>query len=173
MRYTTIIDITEIRAVWANPNTTRLYVYLCLKCGYRDDDRDIIDISLHRLEADTGLTFSAVRNALKQLQKVGLVTREADAWRVKKWCMQSGTSPRPKRNQAAAASQAGDIVRQAEEQMEERRRMILKVVSEVSREELTEWISELEDRRSIVHHRVTVPCRRDWIEWMKNMLEKK
>lgn len=173
MRYTTIIDITEIRAVWANPNTTRLYVYLCLKCGYRDDDRDIIDVSLHRLEADTGLTFSAVRNALRQLQKVGLVTREADAWRVKKWCMQAATSPRPKRNQAVASGQTGDIARQAEEQLEERRRMILKVVSEVSREELVEWIAELEDRRSLRHHGAYVPANNAWIEWMKNQLEKK
>lgn len=173
MRYTTIIDITEIRQIWANPNTTRLYLFLCLKCGYRDDDRDIIDISLHRLEADTGLTFSAVRNALKQLQKVGLVARDGDAWRVKKWVQQASTSPRPKKNQAAAAHAAGDIVRQAEEQMEEQRRMILKVVGEVSRQELAEWIAELEDRRVLRHHGAQVPANRAWIEWMKNQLEKK
>lgn len=173
MRYTTIIDISEMRAIWTNHNTTRLYLYLCLKCGYRDDDRDQIDASLHRMEADTGLTFSAVRNAIRQLTKAGLLTREDEHWRVKKWHMQAAASPRPRQKQAKEASAAADMVRLQEQQREEHRRAIAAAVQACTAEELRDWIAELKENRSLRHHGTYMPATKAMIAWAEEQLEHK
>ena len=87
MRYTTVIDVTEIADVWQNPNITRLYFFMALKCGYHDDDRDILRISLRNLASQASLTLSATRHALKVLETAKLVAHEKEAWRVTKFVL--------------------------------------------------------------------------------------
>lgn len=85
MRYTTVIDISEISEIYKNPTARLLYLHMSLKAGYHDADRDLVRLSIRRLSADVGVTVSATRHALHQLERVGLLTREGELWRVKKW----------------------------------------------------------------------------------------
>lgn len=87
MRYTTLIDITEIQQVYRSQNCRLLYLHMALKAGYHDDDRDIYDRSIRSLAADVNCTLSATRHALKQLEKAGLIKRQDNHWLVKKFVL--------------------------------------------------------------------------------------
>ena len=114
MRYTTIIDIAEIPTIYRNINARLLYVHMALKCGYHDNDRDILDTSIRNLAVSAGLTFSACRHALKVLEAAQLIKREGDAWIVRKWMPAQTISPRPKKT-------AQDPDRAAEERKQRER----------------------------------------------------
>lgn len=73
MRYTTIIDITEMPAVYRNGHARDLYLYMVLKSGYHNEDRDQLRKSIRSLAIDTGMSISAVRHALKVLVNNGLL----------------------------------------------------------------------------------------------------
>lgn len=109
MRYTTIIDISEYPQVYRNVNVRLLYMHLVLKSGYHDEDRDMITTSIRRLAADTGLTVSAVRFALKVLQSYQLLQRQGNVYQVKKWVIQTKPRARPKNIEEV---QEPDAVRQ-------------------------------------------------------------
>ena len=94
MRYTTCIDLTEIPDVWRNPNVVRLYYFMAMKCGYHDNDRDVLKISLRNLAYMAGLTLSATRHALKVLVAHGLLAQSNDAWVVKKFLLDQTITPR-------------------------------------------------------------------------------
>lgn len=96
MRYTTVIDITEISEVYKNATARLIYLHMSLKAGYHDADRDLVKLSIRRLSADVGVTVSATRHALHQLERVGLLTREGDLWRVKKWVEEQQITTRAK-----------------------------------------------------------------------------
>ena len=96
MRYTTVIDITEILEIYKNPTARLLYLHMSLKAGYHDADRDLVRLSIRRLSADVGVTVSATRHALRQLERAGLLTREGDLWRVKKWVEEQQITTRAK-----------------------------------------------------------------------------
>lgn len=96
MRYTTIIDIRDLPQIWNNPNCTRAYLFLCLAAGYHDEDRDFVKVSVRGLAALAGLSISASRHALLQLQKVGLITRQGDTWKVTKFVITETPAARPK-----------------------------------------------------------------------------
>ena len=96
MRYTTVIDITEISEVYKNPTARLLYLHMSLKAGYHDADRDLVKLSIRRLSADVGVTVSATRHALQQLERAGLLTREGELWRVKKWVEEQQITTRAK-----------------------------------------------------------------------------
>lgn len=96
MRYTTVIDITEIPEVYRNSTARLIYVHLCLKAGYHDADRDLVRLSIRRLSADVGVTVSATRHALRLLERLGLLTREGELWRVKKWVEEQQITTRAK-----------------------------------------------------------------------------
>ena len=115
MRYTTIIDITEVPAVYRNPHSRLLYIHMALKAGYHDDDRDVLDMSLRNLAAASGMTLSACRHALRILENAQLITRHGDVWMVKKWLPAAPISARPKKT---APDQ--DAAREAERKLRER-----------------------------------------------------
>lgn len=94
MRYTTIIDISEIPEIYRNINARLVFLHLTLKAGYHDDDRDQAAISIRRLAADAGVTISAARHALKLLKKHGLIVYQNDVFFVKKFVMEKQISPR-------------------------------------------------------------------------------
>lgn len=96
MRYTTVIDISEITEIYKNPTARLLYLHMSLKAGYHDVDRDLVRLSIRRLSADVGVTVSATRHALHQLERVGLLTREGELWRVKKWVEEQQITTRAK-----------------------------------------------------------------------------
>lgn len=114
MRYTTIIDITELPSIYRNHNARLIYLHLVLKCGYHDTDRDMTDTSIRQLSAAVGLTIAATRHALLQLQSVGLLTREGRVWTVRKFVAQSPISTRAKTTRQAK-ERADARQREAEE----------------------------------------------------------
>ena len=94
MRYTTIIDISEMRLLYRNANVRLMYLHLCLKSGYHDNDRDILDISLRRLADDVGMTLSATRHALRMLNQFGLISIQGGSINVKKWIQEESITKR-------------------------------------------------------------------------------
>jgi len=128
MRYTTIIDITELPSIYRNHNARLVYLHLVLKCGYHDADRDMTDTSIRQLSAAVGLTIAATRHALLQLQSVGLLTREGRVWTVRKYVAQSPISARAK------------TTRQAQQRAEARQREAEELEAEKKRElETRKW----------------------------------
>lgn len=125
MRYTTIIDITEWPALYKNPATRIVYLHMVLKSGYHDHDRDLAVTSIRRLAWDTGLTVSATRHALEQLEKYHLLARQGAAWYVRKFVLEQPITSRPRtrkqvQNQEQAAAldaerRERDLKRQADE----------------------------------------------------------
>lgn len=124
MRYTTLIDITEMRQLYANHNVRLVYLHMALKAGYHDDDRDLLRISLRSLAADVGVSVSAVRNAVDQLTKAGLLSRVGDVWQVRKWVVTGDITPRAKTKREAAQIEravermTADAVREREAELQ-------------------------------------------------------
>lgn len=96
MRYTTVIDITEMPEIYRNTTARLIYVHMSLKAGYHDSDRDLVNVSIRRLSADVGVTVSATRHALRLLERLGLLTREGQTWRIKKWVEEQTITTRAK-----------------------------------------------------------------------------
>lgn len=97
MRYTTIIDIREAPALYRNANTRLIYLELVLGSSYQQDTKDRYQGSFRTLAARAGVTISAVRNSLKQLQALGMVSPIEGGWIVKKWIEQPAIIPRRQR----------------------------------------------------------------------------
>lgn len=172
MRYTTIIDITEFPAVYKNHHARLLYLHMALKSGYHDQDRDLVPLSLRSMAEQAGLTLSATRHAISQLERAGLLTKEGDRWRVKKWFIENPPSPRPRPKQATDARQAGSIGDEYARQVEERQREIARAIRSCSREELIEWLGELKNHRSTIHHGCRLNANEKTIEWLTKIIEK-
>lgn len=135
MRYTTIIDVTEIAEVWRNPNVSRLYFWLALKAGYHDDDRDIVRASLRSMAMATGLSLSAVRNAMKVLTRCHLVNIQGGGTMVTKFIMEQTISKRAKtkaqqEQQDAAQARREEQAKLDQQLREERRRRLQPTVEE-------------------------------------------
>lgn len=101
MRYTTIIDISEYRDLYRNVNVRLVYLHLVLKSGYHDHDRDQVRISYRSLAADSGLTLSQVRHAIKILIKWHMLIRKDNTWTVRKWCQEQTITTRAKSSKEA------------------------------------------------------------------------
>lgn len=99
MRYTTIIDITDIPQVYNNINATRVYLHLCLTCGFTADDMDTIRISYRQLAAQLSITLSAVRHSINLLLKYHLITIEDNIISVRKHLPKAEYKDRPKTQQ--------------------------------------------------------------------------
>lgn len=173
MRFTTLIDITEYPQIWKSQSATRLYILLTLKCGYHDDDRDLIRLSLHTMEAEAGLSFSAVRHALKILMKAGLLVKENDGFRVTKWCAEKKITERSKKTGTAVTEESQAAVREAEQNRERLRRNRAEAISRCSAEQLRTWINEIESGTQKRHFGVLIPKSDDWLNYMKTQLEQK
>lgn len=96
MRYTTVIDISELPEVYRNMTARLIYMHMCLKAGYHDSDRDLVTLSIRRVSAEVGVTVSATRHALHLLEKSGLISREGQLWRIKKWVEEQTITTRAK-----------------------------------------------------------------------------
>lgn len=130
MRYTTVIDISEMPEVYKNSTARLIYLHLSLKAGYHDSDRDIVTLSIRRLSVDVGVTVSATRHALHLLERSGLLTREGRLWRVKKWVEEQTITTRAKTK------------REMQEQIQRLERQKQQAVLEIAHQERKEYDPE-------------------------------
>lgn len=121
MRYTTIIDITEVDEIYRNRNARLVYLHLCLRSGYRTDDRDRIRISIRKLSWEVGISTAAARYALQQLEKAQLLTySEGGTIEVVKFITPEPYAKRPANKsttQAAPDPDHGEEIRQIKDEM--------------------------------------------------------
>lgn len=172
MRYTTVIDITENLEVYKNRNARLVYLHMALKSGYHDEDRDLLKTSFRRIAADVGLSISATRHAIGQLERAHLIARQGDVWRVKKWIIDNPPTPRPKKQQAAAATAAGKVSAEMDRQLQEYQQAVYNAVRQMNREELEGWLEELREGRSIRHYGAQLNANQRNIEWLTNVIKK-
>lgn len=104
MRYTTIIDLREWPQAYRNINIRLVYYHLAMVAGYHDYNRDVTEISVRSLAADTGCTVSAVRHALHILEALQLIKRKGRATYVRKWLTTPKTTPRKQSNTVAGGT---------------------------------------------------------------------
>lgn len=104
-------------AIYRNINARLVYLHLVMKSGYHDNDRDLVTMSLRRIAAEVGLSLSAVRHAISQLEKAGLLSRQGPFWLVKKWIIEQKISTR-----ARTARQQKAIEIEAERRIENEKR---------------------------------------------------
>lgn len=173
MRYTTIIDISEIPAIYKNHNARILYLHLVLKAGYHDDDRDIVTVSIRNLAAYSGLTVSAVRHALGVLERAQLLTRTPQGYRVKKWVATETPTPRTSKNTAKSDPSLARLMREQEQQQLEFQRKLSAAVQTLTREQLEQWATELQEGRQVKHCGIRLNANRANIEYLKNEAKKK
>lgn len=112
MRYTTIIDISQSE-IYKNVNARLVYLHLCLRAGYHDEDRDLVVVSIRNLAIQVGLSLSATRFAVGQLEKLHLLTHTGSVWRVKKWVDEQIITSRKKAAQQAKQAAAGHAAEEA------------------------------------------------------------
>lgn len=174
MRYTTVIDISEMPDIYKNQHARVLYLHLALKSGYHDADRDRIKISIRILAGTVGLTVSAVRHALQQLEKAGLVKRDGDTMVIKKWIIDEPPTPRQKKMDPKPSDgrTKQDLGRQLDEQIAEYKQKVIEAVRQMTREELQAWLDELKAGRSIRHYGVQMAANQTNIQWLTNQIEK-
>lgn len=121
MRYTTIIDIREAPALYRNANTRLIYLELVLGSSYQQDTKDRYQGSFRTLAARVGVTISAVRNSLKQLQALGMVSPIEGGWIVKKWIEQPAIIPRRQRPKPEQPISLSDDQKASAEQLDNER----------------------------------------------------
>lgn len=173
MRYTTIIDISEIPAIYKNQNARILYLHLVLKAGYHDDDRDLVTLSIRNLAAYSGLTVSAVRHALGVLERQQLLVKTSHGYRVKKWVAIETPTPRTQKNTAKSDSSLDRLLREQEQQQLEFQRRLSAAVQKLTREQLELWATELTQGRSVKHCGIRLNVNRANIEYLQNEAKKK
>lgn len=117
MRYTTIIDISVIPEIYRNRNATLLYLHLCLKSGYHDNNRDWYRRSIRGLAEETGLSFSATRHAIHMLEKYKLLTNKEGWWLVRKFVGEQKITPRKSKADKARETAVQERLK-AQEQLE-------------------------------------------------------
>lgn len=173
MRYTTVIDITDFPQIYRNIHARLVYIHMALKAGYHDDDRDVCRQSIRNLAADVGITVSAVRNALLQLEKAGLISRNSDYWIVKKWVAMESPSPRTQSTVAKKASGISDAIRKNDQELEERTRQISEWVRSSTREQIQELVEKLENgKMARINGQRVYPSGRA-IEWFRTQLNQR
>ena len=120
MRYTTIIDLTEMPSLYRSESCRLVYLHLVLKSGYHDSDRDLCGISLRRLSQETGLTLAAVRCALSRLAHAQMIARQGTLWYVRKFVMEQPITSRAKSAKQAKRIEAMAVQEQEHEQRVQR-----------------------------------------------------
>lgn len=173
MRYTTVIDITDFPQIYRNIHARLVYIHMALKAGYHDDDRDICRLSIRNLAADVGITVSATRNALLQLEKSGLISKSSDCWIIKKWVLQESATPRTQKTASNKDSKLSAEIRKNDQEQEERARQIMDWVRSSTREQIQELVTKLENGKpSRINGQRVYPSSQS-IQWFENQLRLK
>lgn len=171
MRYTTVIDITDFPQIYRNIHARLVYIHMALKAGYHDDDRDVCRLSIRNLAADVGITVSATRNALLQLEKSGLISKSSDCWIVKKWVQMDAPSPRTQATVAKKASGIADAIRKNDQELEERTRLICEWVRTSSQNDIQALVEKLENGKMARINGQRVYPSAQSIQWFKKHLK--
>lgn len=171
MRYTTLIDISELPDVYRNKNARLLYMHMVLKSGYHDQDRDLLDKSLRSLASEVGLTLSATRHAVAQLEAAGLLKKEQGTWRVKKWIIQEIPTPRTQKTTDRSSNSLTAQIKKEKEEAERFRQAVYKVVRSMNKEQLQAWLQELEEGKSRVHDGVRLQPNLNNRLWLQKVIE--
>lgn len=106
MRYTTVIDISQSPDLYRSQSVRLVYIHMCLTCGYHDDDKGLVRQSLRQMADGAGVTLSALRHALRQLEKYQLVKRYRGKLYVRTWVEERPITTPSKRARKAKAEQA-------------------------------------------------------------------
>ncbi len=174
MRYTTIIDISEMPEIYRNLNTRAVYLHLVLKSGYHDDDRDKLKLSIRRLAAESGLTVSAVRNALQQLEKAAMIERTSDgSTTVRKWILETKPTARTKATTNAGGSDYDKRMEEHERERKERLKVLLQVLEEMSLDDVRQWQKELNEGVSKRHHGQQINANPENVKYLQMWIDKK
>lgn len=171
MRYTTVVDISQMQDIYRNHNLRLVYLHLVLKSGYHDDDRDRIRISIRNLAAEVGLTVSATRHALAKLQGEHLLSRDGDIWIVRKYVIENPPTPRSKLKKTVENKQANDLANRWDAQLEKWRATVTAAVREMNVDELKQWRDELEEGTSRKHHGAYLNANQNNIAWLTKIIE--
>lgn len=170
MRYTTVIDITELPRIARNKNAWLIYLYMALKCGYHADDKDILKSSIRVLASRTGISVSATRHALKLLEAEQILSRVEGGWNVKKWLIESYPDPKAYKKRSEAQME------KAKRDDEERKKWLQalqKAVTTSTREELADWLENLKSSKPgtrVYHKGVQLWNCEEHIEWLSKMI---
>lgn len=97
MRYTTIIDVSTMPEIYRNRNAVLLYVHLCLRSGFHDYNRDCYKRSIRGLSYELDISVSAIRHAIKVLERFKLITQRDGIWYVRKYIADQKITPRSKK----------------------------------------------------------------------------
>ena len=115
MRYTTIVDISENSGLYRNKNVRLVYLHLCLRSGYHNEDRDLIDISIRNLAWAVGISVASTRHALKMLEASRMIKRYNGLWHVRKFILEQEITPRDKTQKDAKKTQQAQAERATRE----------------------------------------------------------
>ena len=171
MRYTTVIDISEFTQIYRNLNARLVYIHIALKAGYHDEDRDVCRLSIRSLAADVGITVSATRNALLQLEKAGLISKSSGFWIVKKWVATETPSPRTQATASKKAAGLTDAIRKNDEDQEERSRQIYEWIRTSSQDDIKALVDKLKiGKMARINGQRIYPSAKS-IEWFENQLK--
>lgn len=149
MRYTTIIDITKCQELYKNHNVRLVYMHLVLVSGYHDNDRDIVRTSIRNLAADTGISISAVRHAIRMLERWQMLIRHGNVWTVRKWCKEQPITTRLRAEKNArrkAQEEEAAVARRQQEAKEEEERRRYQELTKDGRSSYEHYISSLQAR---------------------------
>lgn len=172
MRYTTIIDISELPMVYRNHNARLVYIHMALKCGYHDDDRDLLAISIRNLAWATGLTVSATRHALAVLERSGLLAKDGEKWRIKKWVAEPSVTPRKQANVLKPGTEQSQSLRKLMDENETRIRRINEWLANAKKRDILEVLEHLRTRKSYVMNGERIYPSAQAIEFLEQKLEK-
>lgn len=172
MRYTTLIDITEQPEVYRNVNARLLYLHMCLKAGWHDNDKDRLTASIRQLACDVGITVSACRHALGVLEGAKLIARRDNVWYVRKWFMDNPPTPRPRAKDKARDGKVGSFMDSYEAEVKEYQRQLLEAIRQCDRAELEEWRAELEAGKRYYHHGSVINPNQANIAWLTDVINK-
>lgn len=121
MRYTTIIDISQTPDLYRSESVRLLYLHLCMRCGYHDDDKGLVRQSIRAMAADTGLTISAVRHAMRVLERWSLLKRHRGKLYVRNWCEEQPITTPAKRARKSRQQQQLETAAAIQREDQERR----------------------------------------------------
>lgn len=172
MRYTTIIDITDMPGTYRNKNARLVYLHMALRSGYHDSDRDMIDISIRSLAMAVGLSVSATRHALACLERDKLISRDGTHWRILKWVVAELPTPRRQPKKMKASDESTNYGEEMDKQLEEYRQKVYKAIRTCTRTELEEWLKELEEGRSLRHYGAQIASNQENINWLRKVIKR-
>lgn len=145
MRYTTIIDITELREVYRSTSAKLLYLHMVLKAGYHDYDRDFCRLSIRSLAMETRLSVSSVRCALKKLESLHLIRKTAGGYLVTKFIMEQPITKRARTKRQQQDQERGVEREQAQQRLELEHQENAKLVEDARAKNKTPFMVWYED----------------------------